>query len=101
MFDRLYFKNGTFYVVTDDPTSVPPLNLIISSGIPLTSGYTDDQKRLPTEKDMQIIELNEAKQILGERALRLDGITVSPGLYGQCVIKLTLVQWLANDPKQL
>ncbi|KAI0825949.1 hypothetical protein BC629DRAFT_1277031 [Irpex lacteus] len=83
MFDKLYFKNGTFYIVTDDPTDVPPLKLIISSGIFLTSGPTDELKRLPTDKDMRVIDTSEAKKIFGDRAQRLDGVT-----------------WLANDPKQ-
>ena len=76
MFDRLYFKNGTFYIVTDDPSDVPPMKLIISSGIFLTSGIADELKRLPTEKDMRIIHPDEAKKLFGERALRLDGVTV-------------------------
>lgn len=76
MFDRLYFKNGTFYIVTDDPTDVPPLKLVISSGIFLTSGPTDEQKRLPTDKDMRVIEPKEARRLLGEHASRLDGVTV-------------------------
>ncbi|KAI0700188.1 hypothetical protein BC835DRAFT_1412209 [Cytidiella melzeri] len=83
MFDKLYSKNGTFYIVTDDPTDVPPLNLIISSGIFLTSGPTDELKRLPTDKDMRVIDTTEAKKLFGDRAQRLDGVT-----------------WLANDPKQ-
>jgi hypothetical protein len=76
MFDKLYFKHGTFYIVTDDPTDVPPLKLIISSGIFLTSGPTDELKRLPTDKDMRIIDTSEAKKLFGDRAQRLDGVTV-------------------------
>lgn len=86
MFDRLYFKNGTFYVVADDPTEIPPLKLIISSGIFLTSGPTDEQKRLPTDKDMRIIQPDEAKKLFGERALRLDGVTVRFDLPVSCKI---------------
>ncbi|KIP06293.1 hypothetical protein PHLGIDRAFT_36005 [Phlebiopsis gigantea 11061_1 CR5-6] len=83
MFDRLYFKNGTFYIVTDNPEEVPDMKLVISSGIPLTSGPADDLKRLPTEKDMKIINPDDAQKLFGTRAERLDGVT-----------------WVANDPKQ-
>lgn len=76
MFDRLYFKNGTFYIVTDDPSDVPPMKLIISSGVFLTSGAADELKRLPSDKDMRIIEPAEAKELFGEQAQRLDGVTV-------------------------
>jgi hypothetical protein len=76
MFDRLYFKDGTFYVVTDNPEEVPELKLVISSGVMLTSGAADEQKRLPTDKDMKIISTEDAKKLLGTQAERLDGVTV-------------------------
>lgn len=76
MFDRLYFKNGTFYIVTDNPEEVPDLKLVISSGIFLTSGPADELKRLPTDKDMRVIDPDEARKVLGTQAERLDGVTV-------------------------
>lgn len=78
MFDRLYFKNGVFYVVTDNPEEVPDLKLIISSGIYLTSGPADELKRLPTEKDLRVVNPDEARKLLGTQAERLDGVTVRP-----------------------
>ena len=76
MFDRLYFKNGTFYIVTDNKEEVPEMKLIISSGIYLTSGAADEAKRLPTDKDMKVITTDEARKLLGTQAERLDGVTV-------------------------
>ena len=76
MFDRLYFKDGTFYVVTDNKEEIPDLKLVISSGIYLTSGPKDEELRLPTDKDMRIIDPDEARKILGTKAERLDGVTV-------------------------
>lgn len=78
MFDRLYFKNGTFYVVTENPEEVPDLKLVISSGIYLTSGPADELKRLPTDKELRIIDPDQARKVLGSQAERLDGITVCP-----------------------
>lgn len=79
MFDRLYFKDGTFYVVTDTPEEVPELKLVISSGVFLTSGAADEQKRLPSDKDMKVISTDEAHKLFGTQAERLDGVTVCPG----------------------
>lgn len=79
MFDRLYFKNGTFYVVTDNAEEVPPLKLVISSGIFLTSGPADELKRLPTDEHMRVINPDEARKILGTSAERLDGVNVRAG----------------------
>ena len=76
MFDRLYFKNGTFYIVTDNKEEVPDMKLVISSGIYLTSGPADELKRLPTEKDMCVIDPDEARKLFGTQAERLDGVTV-------------------------
>ena len=76
MFDRLYFKNGTFYIVTDNKEEVPDMKLVISSGIYLTSGPADELKRLPTEKDIRIVDPDEARKLLGTQAERLDGVTV-------------------------
>lgn len=76
MFDRLYFKNGTFYVVTENAEEVPDLKLVISSGIYLTSGPADELKRLPTDKELRIIDPDQARKVLGSQAERLDGITV-------------------------
>lgn len=76
MFDRLYFKNGTFYIVTDNKEEVPDMELVISSGIYLTTGTADEVKRLPTEKDMRVIDTDEARKLLGTQAERLDGVTV-------------------------
>ena len=76
MFDRLYFKNGTFYIVTDNKEEVPDMKLVISSGIYLTSGPADELKRLPTEKDIRVVDPDEARKLLGTQAERLDGVTV-------------------------
>ena len=100
MFDRLYFKDGTFYIVTDNPEEVPEMKLIISSGIPLTSGPRDEEKRLPSDKDMKVISTEEARKLLRTQAERLDGVTVRPASFTNQP-KLMSSQWVVNDPKQL
>jgi len=37
MFDNLYSFNGTLFVVTSDPLSVPKLSSILSVGLPLSA----------------------------------------------------------------
>ncbi|KAG6835840.1 hypothetical protein H0H93_014055 [Arthromyces matolae] len=72
IFDRIYLRKGTFYIVTSDPSRFPQRKSIIAR--PLDSG--PDVDRDPTDKELQIIDLVEANQILGEQAVVLDGFTV-------------------------
>ncbi|KAF9256407.1 hypothetical protein L218DRAFT_936707 [Marasmius fiardii PR-910] len=72
IFDDLYLRDGTLYVITDTPDSVPPLPHILSRPDRMKPGAS----LMPTENEMQIITPEEAKSVLGERALRLDGFTV-------------------------
>ncbi|EPS95320.1 hypothetical protein FOMPIDRAFT_1043637 [Fomitopsis schrenkii] len=81
--DRLYMLNGTLYIVTDEPETVPELKRIMSTGIFIENGPVAQANRIPTDKDMRVISTEEAKRLFGVDASRLDGVT-----------------WYANDPKQ-
>ncbi|KAH9940680.1 hypothetical protein B0H21DRAFT_753931 [Amylocystis lapponica] len=83
IFDRLYFCNGTMFVVTDQPESIPDRSLMTSTSLFIENGPIAEASRLPTDKEMQIISTNEAARLFGTDAERLDGVT-----------------WFANDPKQ-
>ena len=78
IFDRLYVLNGTLYVVTDDPASVPDRNYIISTGLRIVNGPIEAAKRLATDNELQIISTASAKTLFGSGADVLDGVTVSP-----------------------
>ncbi|KAF9256393.1 hypothetical protein L218DRAFT_881821, partial [Marasmius fiardii PR-910] len=72
IFDELYLRDGTLYVVTDTPDSFPPLSDILSKPERRGSGAS----LAPTENEMQIITPEDGKSVLGEHAIRLDGFTV-------------------------
>lgn len=77
IFDRLYMLNGTLYVVSDEPETIPELKRIISTAIFIENGPVAQANRIPTDKDMRIITTAEAKRLFGVDAARLDGVTVS------------------------
>ncbi|KAJ3551278.1 hypothetical protein NM688_g4797 [Phlebia brevispora] len=83
IFDRLYFVNGTFYVVSDSPENLPDRKNMISSGIFIANGAEEEAKRDPTDRDMRIIDTDTARRLFDTQAERLDGVTL-----------------LVNDPKQ-
>ncbi|CCM05354.1 uncharacterized protein FIBRA_07568 [Fibroporia radiculosa] len=83
IFDRLYLLNGTLYVVTDHPQSIPDRSHMISNAIFIEDGPYYPEKHAPSDQEMRIIDTNEARRLFGLSAERLDGVS-----------------WLAYDPKQ-
>ncbi|KAG8925786.1 hypothetical protein FRC00_003623 [Tulasnella sp. 408] len=81
--DNIYAHNGTLYIITDSPKSVPQIRTMISSGYPVFNGEAEVKKREPTAKDMQIITVKEAEKMFGKLAHRLEGVT-----------------FMSNDPPQ-
>ncbi|KAG8908790.1 hypothetical protein FRB99_003028 [Tulasnella sp. 403] len=70
IFDNLYMRNGTFYLVKSDtrPTPFPDIRMMISNGAAM--GAHD---REPTEEHMKVITATEARRLFGEHASRVDG----------------------------
>ncbi|KAI5115650.1 hypothetical protein M0805_002772 [Coniferiporia weirii] len=84
IFDRLYALNGTLFVVTSTPHTVPERYLMTSSGIEVLHGEENKLARLPTDKDMRIVSPDEAQRLFGmHSATRLEGVS-----------------FFINDPKQ-
>lgn len=81
--DRLYALNGTLYIVTDDPASLPEKKFMISTALRIANGPVEAAKRIPTDREMQFISTADAKTLFGSGADVLDGVT-----------------WYANDPSQ-
>ncbi|CAL1699413.1 unnamed protein product [Somion occarium] len=73
IFENLFVLNGTFYLVADKPSSLPPLGSIASS---LT-----DRSQAPTPKDWRIISKEEASTLFGSFGGRIFGTS-----------------WLTTDP---
>ncbi len=103
IFDKLYILNGIVYIVSDDQKSLPDVSFILSKGIFIALGLEAEVTRLPTDKDIQVISTEEARQLFGTGASIIDGVTVclsppqppaSPNFY-------ISMQLFVNDPSQL
>ncbi|KAF8996217.1 hypothetical protein BDQ17DRAFT_1284597 [Cyathus striatus] len=70
--DRLYARNGVFYIVTYNSTSFPPKLQMISQLKQLGGGY-DLEK---TEEELQFISPEEARTVLGNYFLPAKGVSV-------------------------
>ena len=76
--------NGTMFVVSDAPALWPERRLMTSSGYGTYPGPEEAAKRMPSDKDMQIITPERAQELFGTTsATNLDGVTFH-----------------VNDPKQ-
>ena len=76
MFDKLYILNGTMFLVSDSPETIPNRTLMVSSGISIENGPMEEAKRLPTDMDMTIISTSQARQLFGTGANVFDGVSV-------------------------
>jgi hypothetical protein len=74
MFDKLYMLNGTLFIVTDTPSDYPERKWMISNGKSIKNVEPD--LRLPSDKEIRIINSEQAKLLFGSGADRLDGMTV-------------------------
>ncbi|PPQ76079.1 hypothetical protein CVT26_004600 [Gymnopilus dilepis] len=72
IFDRLYVRNGTLYVVASDSSSLPHLKFIISKPEDRGGGRNLD----PTPQEMQVITPEQAKGVLGDHALIIEGMNM-------------------------
>lgn len=77
MFDRLYALNGTLYIVSDEPDTIPSRRMMISTAVWIANGPVAEAQRVPTDKEMMTISTATAKEMFGLVADRLDGVTVS------------------------
>ncbi|KAF8997469.1 hypothetical protein BDQ17DRAFT_1283867 [Cyathus striatus] len=70
VFDHLYVRNGTFYVVTSDVSSFPPRRNLIGRPVEMDKDFE------PTDEDLQFIDPLTASQVLGDHAVRISGFSV-------------------------
>lgn len=83
IFDNLYVMNGTVFVVTDKPETVPPRKMLTSTGVEIKNDPASIAARLPTDREMRIVSTAEARELFGTDATLIDGFT-----------------WMVNDPPQ-
>ncbi|KAH7098300.1 hypothetical protein BKA62DRAFT_713673 [Auriculariales sp. MPI-PUGE-AT-0066] len=74
--ERLYVINGTMFIVTDKPTEVPMLKFVLSPGITIENDPEWHNRRLPTDKDIRVLTVNEADPFFkGKTPIVLPGNT--------------------------
>jgi len=69
--------NGTVFVVTDYPASIPELDTITSTAVEIHNGKEAVNDRLPGDREMRIVTPKQAESFLGSSAESIDGVTVS------------------------
>lgn len=75
--------NGTWYLIVDNPSTIPLLRMMTSTGNEIWNEPESIKGREPTDKDMKIIFPSEAQRLWGNTASRVYGTT-----------------FLINDPPQ-
>ncbi|RDB18385.1 EGF domain-specific O-linked N-acetylglucosamine transferase [Hypsizygus marmoreus] len=72
LLDRLYLRNGTFYVVTSDISSFPPRRNMITRPVDIGRG----QNMEPTDEELRFLDPLKAKDILGNHAIPIVGMSI-------------------------
>jgi hypothetical protein len=75
--DNLFVLNGTVFVVTDYPDSIPDLITITSTGVEIHNSKEDIDSRTPGDREMRVVSPNQAESLFGSSAESIDGVTVS------------------------
>ncbi|KAK1225030.1 hypothetical protein PQX77_012029 [Marasmius sp. AFHP31] len=72
VFDELYLRDGTLYVVTKDRKSFPRLPEILAKPLKMEPGVS----LVPTSDEMQFIKPERARGRFGDHIHRFDGFTI-------------------------
>lgn len=83
IFDNLFVFNGTVFVVTDFPSSIPNRLTITSTAVDIFNGEDAVNSRTPGNREMRVVSTDQAQRLFGSSAELMDGVT-----------------WLVNDPPQ-
>jgi hypothetical protein len=77
--------DGTLYIVTSNPESFPSIDLMTSTGLPALNTPESIAERMPTSRDISIINPQEAHQRWGGQSMSelnnvfpVEGSTVRP-----------------------
>lgn len=65
IFRNLYMADGTLFIVTSNPESIPSIELMTSTGLPALNTPESIAERMPTARDMAIITPQEAHRRWG------------------------------------
>jgi hypothetical protein len=65
IFRNLYMADGTLFIVTSNPESLPSIDFMTSTGLPALDTPESIAERMPTAHDMAVITPQEAHQRWG------------------------------------
>ncbi|KAF9458387.1 hypothetical protein BDZ94DRAFT_1173734 [Collybia nuda] len=68
LLDRLYLREGTFFVVTDNSSLFPPRDHMISPLMDIGAGHNMES----TDRELRFITPEEATEVLGENAILIE-----------------------------
>ncbi|KAH7883159.1 hypothetical protein F5I97DRAFT_1815379 [Phlebopus sp. FC_14] len=83
IFENLFVLNGTVFVVTDEPDSIPERASMTSTAVRINNGPLAVASRFPTDRELRVVTTDEARELFGTSAELIDGTT-----------------WIVNDPPQ-
>jgi hypothetical protein len=101
MFDNLYLLNGTVFIVTDEPNTVPDRKTITSTAVKIDNGAVAVASRLPTDRELRVISTDDARELFGASPVLIDGATVNTSMFSHKFQFTYVSQWIVNDPPQL
>jgi hypothetical protein len=79
----MYILNGTVFLVSDQPSTLPDKDQMISTSAYIKNGKEAELSRLPTNKEMRFVSTAEAKLLFGDGADIIPGVTVT--LHPPCI----------------
>ncbi|KIO16479.1 hypothetical protein M407DRAFT_85984, partial [Tulasnella calospora MUT 4182] len=63
------------YIVSDKPSLFPEVRMMTSSGAKIESGPDTEGRLEPTDKDLRIIPVKQAKELFGQQAGSVNGVS--------------------------
>jgi hypothetical protein len=67
--------NGTLFIIANDRSNIPPLDKVFSTGVPMESDPATWRRRDTTDKEMQVVNQEKARELFGDFGSRIQGTT--------------------------
>ncbi|KAJ6570957.1 hypothetical protein DFH09DRAFT_916709 [Mycena vulgaris] len=93
--DNIYLRNGTFYVVSTDPASLPSRERMLSRPVQGMDGVDTT----PGDGELQLIRPSNAARILGEHVTHIEGFSVivyDPPLFNPKIKLFPFGEWFGE-----
>jgi hypothetical protein len=73
----MYILNGTVFLVSDHPSTLPGKEQMTSTSAQIMTGLAAELTRLPTDKEIRFVSTVEANHLFGSGADIIPGVTVN------------------------